>query len=206
MVHVKRDSDQKARSENQYSEIINGNFTFTTRVSIRNSKIFQTLRSQVGGGSTVSSRTFTWTNQTSSPYLHSFNFAGMHTSSVVSTRSWSGPSVNRFSTHKNTHGVLGFNTFHSVPTHGDLIERVSNPDSFVKELNLGPVENQIDQIRRKNTPAAHDKNSVQIRSSNCLKTQDENKNVRDGGSKNAATRTKNIKVSHVTILSQKVGC
>jgi len=67
----------------------------------------------------------------------------VHSSTVTTTRSWSGPGVVSLISDVDGHAVFGFDLFNQIPRSGDLFGWVNNLDAFIKEQNVGLKEEQV---------------------------------------------------------------
>ena len=67
----------------------------------------------------------------------------VHSSTVPTTRSWSGPGVVSLISDLDGHAVFGFDLLNQIPRSGDLFGWVNNCDAFIKEQNVGLKEEQV---------------------------------------------------------------
>ena len=67
----------------------------------------------------------------------------MHTLSVTTTRSWSGPRVESAAVNNDRHAVLGLDLIDAIPASSDLFGWVNDLDAFIKDHNVGLNETQV---------------------------------------------------------------
>lgn len=67
----------------------------------------------------------------------------VHSSTVSTTRSWSGPREVVLTSDLNGHAVLGLDLFNQIPRSGDLFGWVNDLDSFIAEKNVGLQKEQV---------------------------------------------------------------
>lgn len=67
----------------------------------------------------------------------------VHSSTVSTARSWSGPSVITLAPYLDRHAVLGFDLLNQIPRNGDLFGRVNNLDTLVKEKYIWLQKEEI---------------------------------------------------------------
>jgi hypothetical protein len=82
---------------------------------------------------TYSSRSISAGNQISS----------VHSSTVSTTRSWSGPGVVTLASNLDRHAVLGFDLLNQIPRSGDLFGWVNNLDTFIKDKHIWLQKDQV---------------------------------------------------------------
>ena len=93
---------------------------------------FKAQLCQVASLAGVTTWGFTGTNQAAVTEFHALHLRGMNASRVIPARSWSSPSADDLSVGLNSHAVLSFDTFHSIPTECVSSEGVYDCDSLVK--------------------------------------------------------------------------
>ena len=203
MIEIKEQTQQ--RGGNQYSDaqLVDVNTALTTITATKFSKSFQSQGSKISGGSTMSSRTITWSNKSGSADTHSLNLTGVDSTTVVSPGCWSGPRINGFISHMDAHGVFSFYALNSLPTYSNLIEWICDSDSLVKEFDFWSMQDHINQIYRESSPANTNESSVPRISKKVLRDQNQSHHVNDHRGEDTASRTKNVNVIHGAILSQK---
>ena len=203
MIEIKEDSQQRGGDQHSDSPLVDLDTTITTIATARLSKSFQSKDGKISRRSTVSSRTITRSNKSSSADIHALNLTGMDSTTVVSPRRGSSPRINSFIAHLDTHGVFSFDALDSLPTYSNLIEWISNSDSLIKEFDLGSMQNQVNQSYREGSPANTEKSSVPRTSKKTLRDQNQNHQINDQRSEDAASWSKNLDIVHEAILSQK---
>ena len=117
--------------------------------STRTSEI---LTTQFGDMSTDSRVTLKRITNSSRSISSGKQISFVHSSTVTTTWSGSGPGVEGLTIDKDGHAVLGFDLFNKIPSNGDLFGWVNNLDSLVKDQNVGLQEQQVGTD---NSSAAH---------------------------------------------------
>jgi len=139
------DTDQKQSQEEVESGVIANDFKIA---STTGNEIFSSDVSHVGTDSRV---TFKRVSYTSRSISTGKKIRLMHSSTVTTTRSWSGPSGVTLVSDLNGHAVSGLDLLNQIPGSSDLFGWVNNLDAFIKEQNIGLNK---DQVRTNGTCAA----------------------------------------------------
>ena len=175
------------------------NFTEFT-VTFR--EFLPTRSGQVSRNTRITSRRFTKSNRTLTSDIHSSNFAGMNFSSVVSTRSWSSPSVNNLSSSLNAHGVPGFDGADISPTNVVTPEWIYNFDSIIRNLQERTMQDQIEEERYQASNSNGQEHLTNRTCENGLDNNDGNNAVCDCRSDKTGFTSKDFGVGHDSILAQ----
>ena len=175
------------------------NFTEFT-VTFR--EFLPTTSGQVSRNTRITSRRFTKSNRTLTSDIHSSNFAGMNFSSVVSTRSWSGPSVNNLSSSLNTHGVPSFDGADIAPTDVVTPEWINNFDSIIRNLQERAMQDQIEAERHQASKSNGQEGLANLAGKDSLKNHDGNNAVCNCRSNSTGFTSKDFGVGHDSILAQ----
>ena len=203
MVDIKHDSHNATGDQDCQSGFIKDNTALTTISTSRISKTLKSHDGKVSRSTTVSSRTITRSNKSIDTNIHSLDFTGMDSSTVISAGSGSSPSVNNFAANLNAHSVFSIDAFNSLPTHSDLIKWISDSDSLIKEFDLWSMQNHVAQSCCENSPDCCNEASMQIANEKTLNNHNRDNQVSHNGSENAASRPEGIQIIHTPILSQK---
>jgi len=67
----------------------------------------------------------------------------VHSSTVSTTRSWSGPGVVTLAPNLDGHAVLGLDLLNQIPSSGDLFGWINNLDALVVEKYVGLQKEQV---------------------------------------------------------------
>jgi hypothetical protein len=159
---------------------------------------------EVKSNTTVRSWTLSGPNRTSGVNSQTLNFRRVDTTTVVTTRSWSGPRVNNATIDLNAHRVMSGNVLDLVPTNGDLSQWISDADTFIKNFNAGSMQNQVGTLNRTNAQTQADGNTTEAAIEEFLNNHRTYNQVRNGRSEETASGAEEFNVTHTPILSQKV--
>lgn len=116
-------------------------------------ELFQAHENQMLSNTGISTRGFTWSDEVSGTNVHSTNFAGMNTASMVTTGRWSSPRED-FSAllSDDGHGVSSFDVFDAFPSDDVFLDGVRNGYAFIENQNLGSVNYEIYDAADKGRP------------------------------------------------------
>lgn len=114
-------------------------------------EIFSAQTGNIGTRTRVTSRRVTNSNRVSTSSGSEVTL--MHTFSMTTTRSWSGPRIDGSAIDNNGHAVFGLDLINAIPASSDLFGWVNDLDTFIKDHNIGLDETQI---RSKNTRATNE--------------------------------------------------
>lgn len=203
MIDINGQAGQTSSDQYKNSRSIDIDLIVATVITSRIFKSFQSKDGKISRSTTMSTRTIARSNKSGSANIHSLNLAGMDSSTMVAPRSGSGPSINSFIAHQNTHGVFGINAFNTLPTHSNLIEWISDSNSLIKEFDSWSMQNQVGQSYGECTPNGACKAGVPSTAQETLNNQRNDYQVNDQRGKDTATWSKNLDVVHGAILSQK---
>ena len=159
---------------------------------------------EVKSNTTVRSWTLSWPNRTSGVDSQTLNFRRVDTTTVVTTRSWSGPRVNNSTIDLNAHRVMRADVLDLIPTDGDFSQWVSDANSLIKNFNAGSMQNQVSSLDRTNAQTQANSDSTNASIDNLLNNHCANNQVGNGCSEDTASRAEEFNVTHTPILSQKV--
>jgi len=196
--------DYQTSDSNGGAKKVNADRTLTTSDS-RLMEFFKSQFRQVTCLSAITSWGFTWSDLTIETNIHAFNFRGVNASSVISTRRGSSPSVDHFASYPNAHGVTGFNCFNALPTYGDLLQGISNSNSFIKNLNFWMDKEQVSAGQNKYGPGDSDKVGLQPSGGYRFDYQSKNNESSDANREPDRARAKEENIIHTTIFSQLSG-
>ena len=156
--------DDKAQSQSGSNAgndfLMRGDFLGSTDYVADLAEVFETNAGQLGSGAGFSSRRFTRTQLTRVTKVKTADFTRVNRTTVITTRSWRGPSMDSFSIDQDRHGVAGFNLLNLMPTNCDGAQWISNADAFIKEGNFGITQNGESKGADESTPCKCDNSSA----------------------------------------------
>jgi len=117
-------------------------------------EIFSAKTGNVGTRTRITSRRVTNSNRVRTTAGSEVTL--MHTLSVTTTRSWSGPRVEIAPINDDGHAVLGLDLFNTIPTGSDLFGWVNNLDTFIKDSNVGLNKTKVCAESKRSTDENRD--------------------------------------------------
>ena len=158
------------------------------------------LLSDLGHVSADSRITFKRVTHTTRSISAGKKISTVHSSTVSTTRSWSGPSVKAFASNLDGHAVLGFDLLNQIPRSGDLFGWVNNLDTLIEEKNVGLKE---EQIRTESTCAAHSNSQQKIAAEDKgLNNKSDKEGDQNPAASNCASGSELFTISHSASFSQ----
>ena len=154
--------------------------------------------------SRVSTRRFTGSHVVEIGDLQSANFTGMDSSAVISAWGLSRPSVDLLASYLDIHRVSSANIFDFTPTDSDLLQGISDCDSFIKEGDLGANESQVSSVSDEQAPRDSGCNSLSTFGVETLASDSGTENVDSSGKEVTTSRTVHLRITHTSSLSRKV--
>jgi hypothetical protein len=154
--------------------------------------------------SRVSSRRFSSSHIERIWDVKSSEFGGMNTSSVISAGSLSGPRIDLLSIYLDIHRVASVDFLNAIPTDSDLLQRISDGNSLIKESYFGADEAQVKSVRDENRPTDRDDNSLRSLAEETLANNSCTEDVGGSGKEVATSRAVHIRITHTSSLSRKV--
>ncbi len=152
----------------------------------------------------VSTRRFTGSHVMKIGNLQSANFTGMDSSAVISAWGLSRPSVDLLATYLDIHRVSSANIFDFTPTNSELLQGISDCDSFVEEGDLGANKAQVKSVSDQQAPRDSDRNSLGVFGVETLAGNSSTENVDSNGKEVTTSRTVHLRITHTSSLSRKV--
>ena len=201
-MHKCDDKAQEQSGSNAGNDfLMNGGFLGSTDNISDLAKVLETNTGQLGSGAGFSSRRFTRTQLTRVTKVKTADFTRVNRTTVITTRSWRGPSMDSFSIDQDRHGVAGFNLLNLMPTHSDSAQWISNTDAFIKEGNFGITQNGESKSTDKSTPCKCDNSGAPTLlppvDSNVERAEKISRTYKEVSTR----RTINFAVPHAAILS-----
>ena len=160
----------------------------------------EVLLSDLGHVSADSRITFKRVTHTTRSISTGKKISTVHSSTVSTTRSWSGPSVETLASNLDGHAVLGFDLLNQIPRSGDLFGWVNNLDALIKEQNIGLEE---EQVRTEGSGAADTNRHQDISAvEEALKNKSDKEGDKNPAASNGAAGSKLFDVCHCASFSQ----
>ena len=114
-------------------------------------ELFQARQDQMLGNSGVRAWGFSWADDLAN--VHSANFAGVNTSGVIATGSWSSPRED-FATivGSDRHAVLGLDLINVIPTDRVFLDGVRDGYALIEDRDFGSVNHQVNNAAKTGRP------------------------------------------------------
>ena len=203
MKSIEKQSQAGASADGDQQVVVSSNFKSSNWALSTCAKTIQSNGSQIRRSTTVSSRIISRSHVSTSADARTFYVAWMDFAGVMTTRGWSSPRVNSFSTDSNAHGVFSIDAFDKIPTSSDIANRICDADAFIKELELWAMHNNINQNGQANTPTQCAHGTEEVGEINALENHSSDNEISNSCTDETAAGSKNFKVAHVAILSYK---
>jgi hypothetical protein len=123
------------------TEEISFNFENIERGAISQEKLLSSQSGNMGAHSRI---TFRRVTKTSRSITTGEQITLVHSTSVATSRSWSGPRIERPAINSDGHTVFGLDLLDAIPTSSDLFGWVNNLDAFIKDQNIGLEKSEVD--------------------------------------------------------------
>ncbi len=123
----------------------------------------------------------------------------VHSFRMTTTRGWSGPGVENFSTNLNGHAELSLNLFDQIPSSGDLFGWIDNLDTFIKDQNVGFQKEKIGTHNSGDTDSRCENQISTVNSS--LKNKSHEEENKNPATCNCATGAEFLNVCHFPSFS-----
>ena len=200
---VKTQGQSKGCNANCCAGVVDSDLTFTTSEGCV-SEIFQIHTSKVGSRTRITTRRISRSNHSSITDSKTANFSGVNRTRVVTTRSWSAPSVDIFSANDYRHGVFSFDAFNAMPANLNGLQRVSDDNSLISVGNFGSQEEQISAVTKEDSPCCSNQDCLCAVMGEGKREFTSNNEENYDGRDIDSSRTVINRVIHSTILSQSL--
>ncbi len=187
-------ADQRQSYEDVKAGVIGTDFKLA---STTGNEIFS---SDVSHVSTDTRVTFKRVANTSGSVSTGKKISLVHSSTVSTTRSWSGPGVVSLISDVDGHAVFGFDLLNQIPRSGDLFGWVNNLDAFIKEQNVGLKE---EQVRTKSTGSTNSNGRDDVAAiEKALNNKSDKEDDQNPATGNGASGSKLLTIRHFASFSQ----
>lgn len=127
---------------------------------------------------------------------HPFKFIGMNASSVISTRSGGGPSVNLSLPDVYVHGVSSLDRVDISPTDGVLVNGIGYNDALVVKSHFGSNEEQVSDTANEGTDCESRNSRLKFGAIEIRTRHSHTKSEYSNPVEDVAARPKNFRVLH----------
>lgn len=138
--------------------------------------------------------------------LVALEFARVNSSGVVATGSNSSPRSNALRRSNDGQGIANIDVDHLVPANGNRGEWVGDNHAFVEKLNLRSNENQVSRDHAGRSPQAAGDGGQGIFGQPQGCGEHGAKDQNNAGQYVATTRSKNLSITHVSIIAGDKKC
>ena len=187
-------TDTNQRHEDIKTGVIADDFKLTSAHSS------EVLSSNVGHVSTDTRVTLKRVTHTSGTIGAGEKITLVHSSTVSTTRRWSGPGVVSPIINLDGHAVSGLNLLNQIPRSGDLFGWINNLDTFIKEQNVGLKE---EQVRTKSTGSTNSNGRDDVAAiEKALNNKSDKEDDQNPAAGNGASGSKLFTIRHFASFSQ----
>lgn len=184
---------------------VKGQLLFNSMLMLLRKKLVVSSSGEQGRGAAQTTRGVGSPNALLVFKLQSSKFSWMNATSGISTWGRGRPSVVPFASNQNRERISVVNVINFMPTNHNLIERVSDLQSFVKEKYLGSYENKVSGVTSNQSPTQGG-NRVQNSVFQQVQQVDHaGRNVNRTSVKVTASGSKKFRICHAPIVPQSMG-
>lgn len=157
-----------------------------------------------GSSSRASAGALTRADHAAVSDAHSLNFIGMNGSTVISTGSLSGKSMDFLTTGfvDDIHSEARIDFLDVMPSHGYGRQRIDNRQPLIKEDNFGMNEDQVKDCAQNQAPCNAGKSAAEAIIDNIDVTQSADRKKCAKSHDVTTSRSEGFGVGHVAILSR----
>jgi hypothetical protein len=168
-------------------------------------ELFHSRQNQMFGNTRISSRGFTWSDNSGSTNIHTADFAGMDTSGVIATGSWSGPRID-FTTivSDDGHAVPSFDINDISPADRVFLDGVRNGYAFIEDCNFGTIDHQVDDTAKTRRPDDRNDTAPHVAAQPSLNIQSEYQHKNKTGTESARFGSEDFGVAHPHFIDHEV--
>jgi len=168
-------------------------------------ELFQSRQNQMFSNTGVSSRRFTWSDDSYSTDFHATYFAGMDASSVVATGSWSSPSEDFFAGASNDgHAVPGFDFIDITPADHIFLHGVRNGYAFIENRDFGAIDNQVDDAAKAGRPDSRNNATSQTAAHPRLNIEAKNQHKNEASTISTRLSSEDFGIAHAHFIDHEV--
>jgi hypothetical protein len=168
-------------------------------------ELFQSRQNQMFGDTGISSRRFTWPDDSYSTDAHATYFAGMDASGMVATGSWRGPSVDFTSFVRNDgHAVPGFDFIDITPADRVFLDGVRNGYAFIEDRDFGAIDNQVYDAAKTSRPNTRNNAAAQTAASPRLSVEAKNQNENKTSTVSTRLSSEDFGITHSRFADHEV--
>ncbi len=173
----------------------------------RFAEVFVLCSSDSCGSARITPGTLSGPNHPAIANAQPLNFIGVDIPAVISPRGLSGKSVMSDPGWKmnNIHSESRINFGDFLPTNGDLLHRINDHKSFIREDNFGVDEYKIEQHREPQTPDDAGQPTLKPVVQDIYVGKSANCKIGGKSEKIAASRSEVFDIAHMGIISRTYG-
>ena len=165
--------------------------------SFSTAKIFSSNLGHIGADTRITLKRVTYSSRSISAGTQ---IGSVHSSTVSTTRSGSGPGVITLTSDLDRHAVLGFDLLNQIPRSGDLFGWVNDLDALIKEKHIWF---QKEQVRAEGAGTTDSKGQHKIAADNHgLNNKTAKKGDQNPATGNCASGSELFTIGHFASFSQ----
>ena len=136
--------------------------------------------------------------------MQSLHLTGVNRAGVISTWGLRAPDAYFLAiVELQERGVFGFNDIDIMPTDNGSAQRVLNTNSFIENLNTGPMQDDVDNQGEKCTPCKCANSRIQATAQDALENHSSTQGIGNDCSYHGSTGSEEFTIVHRSILSRK---
>ena len=202
MIDIKNDATEHSASNNGEATSIENGGGSNISITTAGKKILITHTRTVDSSTRIRTRRVGGSDASVVLDSKSFDITTVKRTRTVTTRRWSGPSIDSAIIEGNSQGVFSANLFDFIPTDSELAKWIDDSNSFIEENNFGAMHNQVDSHTNQGTPSEGSESLVQSSNENTLDNHDRNQRVSDVSANHSSDGAKSFPVAHAPIFTQ----
>jgi hypothetical protein len=137
--------------------------------------------------------------------IEALEFGGKNVLTLVSARSWSGPSGNFGAASLVGQGVFGFDVVDGLPSDGGSVERIHHNDTFVEDFDLRVDESQPSECSNGCAQTSHAQGQASTRVENRLDQVQGIQQDHEHTHENSGFWSENVSIGHLPIVAGDSG-
>lgn len=202
MIDVKNDATEHSATNNGDATSIENNGSSNISITTAGKKVLITHTRTVDSSTRIRTRRVGSSDASVRLDTKAFDITTVERTRTITTRRWSGPSIDSAIIEGNSQGVFSANVFDFIPTDSELAKWIDDSNSFIEENNFGAMQNQVDAHTNQSAPRDRSESFMQGSDESTLDNHDRNQRVSDVSTNHSTDGAKSFAVAHAPIFTQ----